>query len=450
MALPKVLIVNQPFVNDTGGGITLSNLFSGWDSEKLAVACSGYIMSPDIDANICNNYYQLGHKERKWIFPLNLVTRKYYSGPVRLTDKTQDNIVVKKSKLRVKLIMNFLHPLTEYLGLSYFITKSGLSKELCNWIDEYNPDIVYAQCSTRESILLCIAIQNYVKKPFVYHMMDDWPSLIGEKGFLKNYWKRKIDREFRKLLDGVDLFLGISDLMAKEYKKRYGKEFKTFHNPINVGFWKSGQRTNYDLDRTPTILYAGRIGLGIDTSLKEIAKAVSNVNKDLDISMAFVIQSKEAPDWIKNFPDARHQGFSDYKNLPRVFGGADFLILPYDFSSESMSYIKYSMPTKASEYMASGTPIIIYASEDTALAQYAQQEKWAMVVTENKVDLLTEALKKLIQNKTVREEFTKVAKNLASERHADKIVVQNFRNELIGTLSKTKKNASENGAFKEE
>ena len=44
MILPKVLIIGQPFNNDTGGGITLTNLFNGWDRDKLAVACSGYLL----------------------------------------------------------------------------------------------------------------------------------------------------------------------------------------------------------------------------------------------------------------------------------------------------------------------------------------------------------------------------------------------------------------------
>jgi hypothetical protein len=41
MPLPKVLIIGQPFNNDTGGGITLSNLFSGWDKDKIAVYIEG-------------------------------------------------------------------------------------------------------------------------------------------------------------------------------------------------------------------------------------------------------------------------------------------------------------------------------------------------------------------------------------------------------------------------
>ncbi|MGS0525308.1 hypothetical protein ACU8V7_09065 [Zobellia nedashkovskayae] len=65
MQLPKVLILNQPFVTNTGGGITMSNLFSGWDKDKLAVTCSSYLLTKEIDPKICNNYYQLGIRGKK-------------------------------------------------------------------------------------------------------------------------------------------------------------------------------------------------------------------------------------------------------------------------------------------------------------------------------------------------------------------------------------------------
>ena len=87
MIFPKVLIIGQPFNNDTGGGITLSNLFNGWDREKIAVACSGYLLLDNIDTEVCNTYYQLGHKEYKWIFPFNYLQRKYYSGLLYAIDR---------------------------------------------------------------------------------------------------------------------------------------------------------------------------------------------------------------------------------------------------------------------------------------------------------------------------------------------------------------------------
>ena len=36
MNYPKVLIIGQYFHTESGGGITMTNLFKGWDKEKIA------------------------------------------------------------------------------------------------------------------------------------------------------------------------------------------------------------------------------------------------------------------------------------------------------------------------------------------------------------------------------------------------------------------------------
>src|SRR5690606_19448166 len=144
------------------------------------------------------------------------------------------------------------------------------------------------------------------------------------------------------------------ELMAIEYKKRYGYDFFTFHNPIDLSFWKKGQRKNYELGKETTILYAGRVGLGIEKSLKMMAKAVMILNKELNVSIKFVLQVKGKPDWIGKFSCVEHRSFLSYEELPYKFAEADILYLPYDFSVNAISFIKYSMPTKASEYMISG------------------------------------------------------------------------------------------------
>lgn len=441
MSQPRVLILNQPFVDDTGGGITLSNLFAQWDREKLAVACSGYLFTGKMDSTLCNHYYQLGHKERKWIFPFNLFSRKYYSGPILISDGTNNNnkVIVNKSKLRVKLLMNYILPIFDYIGLTNFQAKTRLSPEFCNWIENFKPDILYVQTHSREDILFGTELSDYLKKPMVFHMMDDWPTSVGVKGPMKSFWKRKIDKEFRLLLDRADLFLGISDYMAEEYKKRYGKKFITFHNPIDLEFWKKAQRINYEITKNPSLLYAGRIGLGIDKSLKNIAEAVKKVNKEMQIEIKFVIQAQDAPKWIQNFKNVHHQEFVDYEELPRVFAQADILVLPYDFSPESTDFIKYSMPTKASEYMASGTPIIIFAPQDTALVQYAKKYNWAEVVTENSLDVFCIKLKEMILDRSLRERVAATAKKIAETRHNSKLVAGDFE-QIISMAAEKKGN----------
>src|SRR5690606_36011641 len=151
------------------------------------------------------------------------------------------------------------------------------------------------------------------------------------------------------------------------------------------------------LPESPVLLYAGRVGLGIQKSLITIAKAIGQVNKELDLNIKFVLQTAEKPSWTEDFPHVLHSSIVAYDELPRMFSAADFLILPYDFSRKSIKYIQFSMPTKASEYMASGTPIIVFAPEATAIAKYAHEYGWADVVTENDTTTLAEALKNLVR-----------------------------------------------------
>ena len=434
MELPKILIIGQPFNNDTGGGITLSNLFKGWDRDKLAVACSGYLLLDNINTEVCNTYYQLGYKEHKWNFPFNYLQRKYSSGLVQFSEKKIQNLTIKKSKFRISIIMKLFYPVLEYLGLYNILNKTTLSADFCNWLDEYNPDIIYDQTTSRGGILFCLSVESYLKKPLVFHMMDDWPSTLNLKGLFKNYWHRKIDNEFRILLDRATILMGISEEMANEYKRRYNKTFITFHNPIDIDFWKKKQRNNYELNENPTILYAGRIGLGIDKSLELIAMAIQKINEDLRLSIKFIVQTQEKPMWINNYKNVIHNSFVSYDDLPKVFSGSDLLVLPYDFSPISIKYIRFSMPTKAPEYMITGTPIIIFAPEETAVVKYAKKYDWAKVITENNIEAVTVAIKQLIENKDLREQYAKNAIKMAEKNHNSVQVTNLFKNEICSIM----------------
>jgi glycosyltransferase involved in cell wall biosynthesis len=435
MRLPKVLIIGQPFNNDTGGGITLSNLFNGWGKDKLAVACSGYLLLDNIDTEVCNTYYQLGLEEHKWHFPFNYLQRKYRSGIVEFDSRRIQNLTITKSKLRVKIILNILFPLLEFLGLNHYFKTTRLSEKFCDWLRFYNPDIIYAQTSSRDGILFCTLVKEFLQKPLVFHMMDDWPSTICDTGLLKKYWQKRIDLEFRKLLDKASVLMSISDEMTCVYKNRYNKDFITFHNPINIEFWKKHQRTSYELNENPAILYAGRIGLGISTSLELVAKAILMVNEELGISVKLILQTKEEPSWVDNYQCVEHKNFSSYYDLPKIFSVSDFLLLPYDFSQKSIKYIRYSMPTKAPEYMVSGTPIILFAPEETAIVKYATKYDWAKIITKNNITEISEALKQLIENKEMRQQLSKNAINVAEKNHNSIVITAQFRKVICSLVN---------------
>jgi glycosyltransferase involved in cell wall biosynthesis len=434
--LPRVLILNQPFNRETGGGITLTNLFSAWRREDLAVACTGELKL--VDTSVCNTYYRLGEQEHRWLFPFNLFQRKYTSGPIVFDenkDKEVQDLSIAKSSLRTKIILQLVFPLLELFGLIHLLEKTSLSPQFCQWLDDLDPDVIYAQGSSRASILFCTAVQSYLQKPMVFHMMDDWPETISEKGPFHSYWKKKIDRELRILLDHTSLLLTICDEMSRAYERRYHKESVAFHNPIDMAFWKAHQRGDYALAENPVLLYAGRIGLGIDDSLKKLAQAVQIINSELEMSLRLVIQTDHDPRWAVDFDCVEHKRFVPYKELPRVFAEADLLVLPYDFSPGAVKYIRYSMPTKASEYMVSGTPILLFAPAETAVVKYARSSHWAKVVDKNEIEPLVHAMKALILSEEERRSIAGRAKRIADRQHSMEVVSKHFAEVLASVIS---------------
>ena len=399
---PKVLIIGHHFNLTTGGGITMTNLFNGWDKKKIAVA-GERITNPDF--TVCDTYYCLGYNENKRRFPFFLWQKHDKSGLLvaETNEQKQTSVPEKHDSKKKKLYNNFLH----FSGLFHYSRRLRISSEFANWLTEYSPDIIYTQLSTIESIMFVSKLYNQYKLPFIIHIMDDWPSTISKKGLFQSFWNKKIDKEFRSLLNKSKTLMSISDAMSEEYSVRYGKSFIPFHNPINVNYWSKHSKMNYHANETFVILYAGRIGIGIEECFFDIAAAINElVIKGLKIEFHLQpISSSYVIDEIKKFDFIKIRNPVPYDELPMLFASVDVLILPNDFDPASISFLKYSMPTKASEYMATGTPILIYADADTAIVKHAEKNKWAYIVSENNKQKLTNAIEELYHNSELREKI---------------------------------------------
>ena len=95
------------------------------------------------------------------------------------------------------------------------------------------------------------------------------------------------------------------------------------------------------------------------------------------------------------------------------------------------------MPTKAPEYMMSGTPVIIFSPEDTALVRYATERNWAKVVHENNVDELAKVIKELLDNESLRKEIAQNAIHFAEKNHNSKTVSAEFEEIINSAISES-------------
>ena len=407
----------------------MSNLFEGWDKEKLAVAAEN-IHDPTFD--VCDKYYQLGSAESKRRFPFNLNPWKERSRSGLLQKGEYANGVPGNNKGKSGLKSLYFR-LLHFTGLYHYKRRYRLSRELLLWIKEFSPDIIYSQLSSIELIGLVKEIHKKLDVPIAIHIMDDWPLSISKSGLFKSYWRNAIDKQFRQLISKAKVLMSISEAMSNEYMSRYGYKFVPFHNPIDLEFWTRYSKRNYAIDDTFTILYAGRIGVGIENSFFDIAEAVGDLNAK-GLKIRFHIQatnSNPVLDELSKFTFITINPTVPYSELPRVFSQADVLLLPNDFDRTSRAFLKYSMPTKASEYMISGTPILLYSSAETAVTSHALKYNWAYVVSEKKNEALKSAITELYERRDLRTALGNTARDYAINNYDGALIREQFRKAFI-------------------
>ncbi len=431
---PKVLVIGQTFSKTGGGGITISNLFSEWPKEKLAVATTSYIIN-EMDINACTNHFQLSYNGKLHPFPLNIFLPTIKHGPVEVGERPEQTepVAARHKPLKFLTLFAVLKAVLDFLGLYSFLYRIKVTRDFYDWVKEFDPDIIYSPLNTLEMLRMVSDIQHLTKKPVAIHMWDDWPSYINKPGLLYYYWEKTIDSEFRRLINNSAVLMGISESMRLEYLKRYNKEFIPFHNPIEVEKWLPYSKNDWSKKEKFTVLYAGRVGIGMKDSIVEFANVVNELSGKLS-DLVFEIQTNlffAFENKIQLNHNIKHLQPMGYDQLPEKFSSVDLLLLPVDFDPVSINLIRLSFQTKISEYMISGTPILVYAHKSTEVARNATENGWAYVVSENSSEKLKEAVLKIYYDESLRKSLGTKAIETARINEDACIVREKFRKLLL-------------------
>ena len=434
----KVLIIGQGFNNNTGYGVTLTNLFSGWPNDKIALATYGESMK-NISFNKVKNVYLIGKDEVNVSFPFSLFKKSFKSGPIKQNStqiKEAKNLSKKNSPLRLfflKTVFLFIRK----SGIYNFAEKLILSKKFEDWIIDIKPDIIYTQIGSLISINFFTDVVNKFKIPIIVHIMDDWPLTIP--GYFGWLYKRKLHNSIKQFFSICSSHMAISEDMAQEYARRYGHNWTAFQNCIDFDFWNKPnlKKSEYLKENKFTILYAGRIGTGTSTSLLEVAESIEDLFKE-GYNISFKIQTN-VPDHpiMKHLTKLNSVQFLDrvpYKELPNRFASVNLLVLPIDFDMGGYTYLKYSLPTKVPEYMASGTTILVYSPKGTALTNFANNNNVAVIVNERNRAKITSSIKYLINNPKSALSLSERAVTYAKTNQDCRVVQENFYKTILKTI----------------
>lgn len=439
---PRVLIVGNNFDLVTGGGITLTNLFHDWPRDRLAAAS---VHPCEVDPAPCGRQYVLGRDEIQWFLPLGRIVpgTRQRSIPDRelsvpLVPKMQAETLLQRDSGPRWLAERAARTVIRWLGGADAAKSLSCSPGLATWVRDVGPDLIYTQLASLSLIRLATQLADRFSLPIAVHIMDDWPSVIYDRGLLAPYLRATTDRSFRALVARASATLAISRPMAEAYRQRYGRTWEAFHNPVDIARWAAERRQDRSWKGTFRLVYAGRVGLGIASSIVDICFAVQDLRRQghavrLDI---FTPSAGPAADLVlSSFQGVRVHAAVKDEEMPRTLAEADLLVLPYDFAGKAAKFACLSYPTKAPAYMATGVPTLVYAPREHALALEARENGWACVVDGPGVDGLVSAIRRLMDDAALRDVLVAKAIATCESHHDARVVRERFRATLARAVA---------------
>lgn len=421
---PRLLFVTPCAFNHlTGSGITFTNLFRTWPSDRIATVHSDHVPTSD---DVCRNFYRLGRGElARW--------------PGRWRDDALPPGTSSEEGLAAPL-PPVLRAIKKAVVGNAWPDEGRLSPALERWIERYRPELLYTILGTIGMMQLVDAIRCRFSLPLVVHFMDDWPSALYRGGLAAPLVRARMERLIERLVGAAAVRMAIGDGMAMAFSKRYGVPFLPFQNALDMAALLPQARPRA-ARRPARILYVGSIFADAQlASLLDAARAVARL-ADAGRQLAFEIH---APAFLA----ARHRAALELSPAVKVIDApesddeffalirdADLLLLPSNFDPASVRFIRHSMPTKIPAYLASGTPVLVYGPAALDQVSYALKEGWGEVVSERDVGRLEAAILRVLDDDAHRQAVVERALDVARRNHDVATVRRRFQESLVSAVA---------------
>lgn len=427
---PKILLISKTLINDVdSAGASLRNWFNDWPKDRLAQLYSGVGFE---SAAFCSFNFQIGPEERRFGQFFNKLKASPLGEagqPLRRTKALNDG---NKRKWWKKTLYHTGKLLTQS-GLWELVFPPRLSSRLNEWIMTYQPDLLFVQGCDISFMRLSLMIHRAYGIPVCFNIVDDWVEHLYEESFVAPLIQSVVRHSFRRLAEVSSNRYTIGDLMAEEYQERYGLSFTPLMQCDDVERFKCVKSERERDWKDINVVYSGTLSLDRWRSFIHLDKAAEELQTE-GVTVKIVIYAPfipaEAGDKLQKLPAITLQNALTDKDVPQALSDADILFLPESFDGAIRASIKLSVSTKAHLYMMTGRPILVYGPPEIGTVDYAKREKWGYVVEKEGVNYLSDALRRLLINKELRDALVMKGKLVATRNHDGKIIRERLRNDL--------------------
>lgn len=220
-----------------------------------------------------------------------------------------------------------------------------------------------------------------------------------------------------RLFKSAEKIFVMNELLKEHYEKKYNREVFVIRNSIAIEDYPKPIEKK---DNSPIfkIVFTGAVYWAQSQAIRNLIKAVNNL-KDKNIQFwIYTTYDKKAIHEQGIFEGGRVFFAScGPSEAPEVQRNADVLFVPLSFEKENALLINTSSPGKTYEYLISGRPILIHAPKDSYIARYAKENDLALVVGEDDIGELENAIETLARDKNLSQRITDNAYKTVLKNH---------------------------------
>jgi len=422
---PRVLIIYISRINKADQhGVSIRGWFGDWPKENLAQIYSG----AEMGEGFCGYNFKLGENDRrfgKYFFKIKDSSIGQSSYPI-----SADKYFSKKNKPNFwSIFKNKIGKSLINMGLWELVFRPILSKEMIEFIEKFNPQIIYCQGYSLTFTQLPLMIHRKFNTPVCFQTGDDWPFYLYKNSPLSFLIKPIVHRVVKSLLLISAARLANGKLMAEVFQKRYNMSFEPLMMCDNINRFREAVPNRVVGNDTISIVYAGGLGHGRWVSIVDLCKAAELLkNKSFKIIVtAFATEiPHESINILEEIKNLQLLPGPSHEELPSYLKGADVLYLPETFDAVEAAVIRLSISTKAHLYMMSEKPVLVYASPVTGIVSYAKDEEWACVVEEQNLNKLSLALWRLLTDNDYSKKIVNKGIEVVLKNHDENNVKAKF------------------------
>lgn len=428
--LPKVLIIDVNGWRDDAGANTLRDIFSCWDSERLALV---YTSSQIPCCDVCHRYFQISENQvLKSVFnPTMCVGREVENSLVNDTaDAKEERERYQQAHKHHSKWMRLAREVVWKFG-------HWKTKALKNFVMNFDPDIIFVPIfpyaymgRIQEHIIKLIG------KPTVCYLADDNYSYDACQDWIDcihRFWTRQFVGPLAR--KSKQMFV-IVDKEKEDTDRRFGTNSVILTKGIDFSKRSFIERK---LNKPLRFVYTGGLAIGRDKTLALVADSINRLNAENGDLLAelFIYSQHQPSDDINahiNVGASHYCGSVPHQQIKRIQEQADVVVFAEALEGKEANIAKLSFSTKITDYLSSGKCVLAIGKEDIAPMDYFQRNDSAVIAYT--AEEIERQIRCILLSPALVLEYSRKAYDCAFRNHEKGMMNQRFIETMCNVVMK--------------